>query len=174
MGACWRPAPAIASTSARQQAGAISAVRLFIQTWYATSRFSPDGRRLLVSYGGPEKSIGGAQVWEVASPAAGPVFDLVHDDDVLHGSFSPDWWLIVTLSFDRTARVWDAATVLPLVVRSHEFRVIEFWIGADSHQVVSVSGQEAETGRSPVHRRRLLETPGSGSPRRVSLDAPAS
>ena len=75
--------------------------------------FSPDGRRLLVSYGGPEKSIGGALVWEIASSAAGPVFDLVHDDDALHGSFSPDGRLIVTSSFDRTARVWDAATGAP-------------------------------------------------------------
>jgi eukaryotic-like serine/threonine-protein kinase len=35
---------------------------------------------------------------------------LPHDGPVLHAEFSPDSRRVVTASFDRTARVWDAAT----------------------------------------------------------------
>jgi WD40 repeat protein/tetratricopeptide (TPR) repeat protein len=105
--------------------------------------FSPDGKHLLACYGGPEKSIGGASIWEIASPATQPAHDLVHNDDVFDGAFSPDGRLIVTSSYDKTARVWDAATGAPLALRRFESWVAESAFAADSHSVLSASGREA-------------------------------
>ena len=40
--------------------------------------------------------------------------DLGHDDAVSSAAFSPDGKRIVTASYDKTARVWDAATGQPI------------------------------------------------------------
>ena len=48
--------------------------------------------------------------------------DLVHDDWVASAAFSPDGKRIVTASHDKTARLWDAATGLPIgqPLKGHE------------------------------------------------------
>jgi WD40 repeat protein len=68
--------------------------------------FSRDGRHLVIATAGDE-SMG--QVWDLATrqPLGPP---LKHDSWVYQARFSPDGRLVVTASFDTTARVWEVGT----------------------------------------------------------------
>jgi WD40 repeat protein/tRNA A-37 threonylcarbamoyl transferase component Bud32/tetratricopeptide (TPR) repeat protein len=105
--------------------------------------FSPDGRLLLASFGGPEKSVGGAWLWELAPSIRRPVHRFDHEDDVYHGAFSPDGGLIVTSGYDQTTRIWDSRTGKAVAMRSHSSHVIESWFSPDGRRTLSVSGHEA-------------------------------
>jgi WD40 repeat protein len=105
--------------------------------------FSPDGRHLLVSFGGPEASIGAAWLFDLSAPGQQPVYRLDHSDDVYHCQFSPDGRLIVTASYDRTARIWNARSGEPLAVCPLPAPVRESWFSPDGQRIVSVSGHQA-------------------------------
>ncbi|WP_438003500.1 protein kinase [Sorangium sp. So ce321] len=65
---------------------------------------------------------------------------LVHPDGVLDADYSPDSKRIVTASWDRTARVWDAdGTGEPLVLRGHEDRVYSAAFSPDGERIVTAS-----------------------------------
>ncbi|WP_437826615.1 nSTAND1 domain-containing NTPase [Sorangium sp. So ce1153] len=65
---------------------------------------------------------------------------LVHPDGVLDADYSPDGKRIVTASWDRKARVWNAdGTGEPLVLRGHEDRVNSAAFSPDGARVVTAS-----------------------------------
>jgi WD40 repeat protein len=77
-----------------------------------------------------------------------------HDNLVASAAFSPDGSRIVSASFDRTARVWDAATGLELMVlRGHDNFVASAAFSPDGSRIVSASFDstariwDAATGR---------------------------
>ncbi len=80
--------------------------------------FSPDGRRVAVSYGSqsdrPDNNAPSvAVVYDTANgrPVGVP---LHHDDDVFSPCFGPDGTWLVTASDDRTVRRWNAETGAPM------------------------------------------------------------
>jgi WD40 repeat protein len=76
-----------------------------------------------------------------------------HTSAVTHAAYSPDGRRIVTASWDKTARIWDAATGQPLyVLRGHVLALQWAAFSADGKRVVTASDDEtarvwdAETG----------------------------
>jgi WD40 repeat protein len=84
------------------------------------AEFSADGRSVVTASIGardPGQSEASAIVWDVTDRrdvAGKQRFALRHADNVLHATFSPDGKRVATVSLDRTARIWDAATGSPL------------------------------------------------------------
>ena len=67
--------------------------------------------------------------------------DLGHDDAVSSAAFSPDGTRIVTASYDKTARVWDAATGQPIgePLKGHESAVMSAAFSPDGKRIVTAS-----------------------------------
>ena len=63
-----------------------------------------------------------------------------HDELVYSAAFSPDGSRIVTASFDKTARIWDAATGKEIaVLRGHEDDVNSAAFSPDGSRIVTAS-----------------------------------
>jgi WD40 repeat protein/serine/threonine protein kinase len=84
-----------------------------------------------------------------------PAGDLVHRDEILTASYSPDSRWVVTGSRDRTARIWDAHTAhLWRELAGHQAEVRWVRFSPDSQRVATGSADgtariwEVETGRS--------------------------
>jgi len=105
---------------------------------YSSVRFSPDGRRVIVS----EPFNGRATIWDVASETmllaltghAGPVFD---------AAYSPDGALAVTGSGDRTAKIWDALSGAELrTLSGHDGILLAVAFSPDGRTVVTGATDE--------------------------------
>jgi eukaryotic-like serine/threonine-protein kinase len=105
--------------------------------------FSPDGRLLLVGYGGPEQSVGEAWLWDTTSAAAAPLWKFPHEDDVFSVAFSADGRRAVTASFDKSARIWDVETGRALAILRHGDRVLLARLSPDGSLVATASLTEA-------------------------------
>ncbi len=70
-----------------------------------SAAFSPDGKYVLTGNGRPD---GQAHIWDIHTGAEVQVFP-VHKL-VIQAVYSPDGKRVLTGSFDKTARLWDAAT----------------------------------------------------------------
>ncbi len=78
--------------------------------------------------------------WEV------PTLSLKHDNGVLSAQFSSDGKRIVTASYDKTARVWDAQTGQPLTPpMKHDGFVLSAQFSPDGRRIVTAS--EDKTAR---------------------------
>jgi WD40 repeat protein/serine/threonine protein kinase/TPR repeat protein len=94
-------------------------------------------------------------VFQEARAASAEVLAITgHTDRTRWASFSPDGQRIVTASFDKTARVWDAATGRPLLLLAgHTDRVMSAAFSADGRWIVTASYDktariwDAATGR---------------------------
>ena len=63
--------------------------------------------------------------------------------DVSSAAFSPDGTRIVTASWDKTARIWDAATAKEIaVLRGHENSVNSAAFSPDGSRIVTASWDE--------------------------------
>ncbi|MHB8897328.1 MAG: WD40 domain-containing protein [Thermoguttaceae bacterium] len=71
-----------------------------------TAIFTPDGFRIL-SVGGND-----ARIWQVGNDE--PVMSFTPHGAVASADYSPDGRLVVTASWDSSAKIWDAVTGVPL------------------------------------------------------------
>ncbi|HKD41644.1 MAG TPA: protein kinase [Myxococcaceae bacterium] len=71
------------------------------------------------------------------------VASLQHSDYVREAHFSPDGKRIVTASFDKTAKLWDAATAKLIATLKHETKVFSARFNADGTRIVTASGDGA-------------------------------
>jgi WD40 repeat protein len=65
---------------------------------------------------------------------------LAHEDTVRAARFSPDGTRIVTASFDKTARIWDAGSGKELARLAHEEKVYAAAFSPDGTKIVTASG----------------------------------
>src|SRR5262249_20698225 len=66
---------------------------------------------------------------------------LEHQDSVASAAFSPDGTRVVTASYDRTARIWDAATGQPVSPPlQHQDPVADAAFSPDGTQIVTSGG----------------------------------
>lgn len=119
------------------------------------AQFSADGTRIVTAF----ENDHAARVWDVATGramvtladheeeirSAGSVpsrrFAVVlqgFDDQLCRARFSPDGTRVVTVSMDKTARIWDVATGKTTVTLSgHEDRVLDAQFRADGTRIVT-------------------------------------
>jgi WD40 repeat protein len=96
--------------------------------------YSPDGKRLAVSFRG-----GSVNVLDAASGQK--LFDLTgHTGSVRHIAFSPDGTRIATASADGTVRLWDAATgIVQFALTGHTGQVTGLAFSPDGARLATVS-----------------------------------
>lgn len=88
---------------------ASSPLDLFFPAALTDLQFSPDGRLLAAAGWSPHAA---AQVWDARTgQVAGP--PLAHRSNVTGVRFSPDGQMLLTLSLDTTARLWNTADWTP-------------------------------------------------------------
>jgi WD40 repeat protein len=99
-----------------------------------TVAFSPDGKRLAVSFRG-----GAVSVLDAASGQK--LFDLTgHTGSVRHIAYSPDGTRIATASADGTARLWNAAMgVVQFALTGHTGQVTGLAFSPDGARLATVS-----------------------------------
>jgi WD40 repeat protein len=105
--------------------------------------FAPDGRGMVVSYGGPQKEIGGAWLWDLPIRGKSPRLPLKHNDDVYQAEYSSNGRRIITVSYDRSVKEWDAANANVLAIRKLARPVTQLASSADGSLLLTVSGPEA-------------------------------
>ena len=105
--------------------------------------FCPDGRDLVASWGGQPSIAGEAWVWDLHAAGAQPRLRLGHGDDVFQAVYHPDGRSILTASYDRTSKLWDAATGRSALSREHPQRVTQCAFSRDGRRSLTVNGNEA-------------------------------
>lgn len=93
--------------------------------------WSPDGNQFTVN--GPRHYM----IWDVSSQ---PLRLIGHTARIQDGEWSPDGSMIATVSFDGTARIWDAQTGEALHVLQHDNQVWHLDWSPDSTRIVTACG----------------------------------
>lgn len=110
---------------------------------------SPDERRIATAC-----ADGIARVWDLTDPAGKVVTTMRHDDWVNNCLFLSKGSRLLTISSDRTARIWDAATGKPVSPpMQHGGRAYSVAVSPDEKRIATSAEDgttrlwEAETGR---------------------------
>lgn len=93
--------------------------------------FSPDGKRILTSFGSA------ATIWDARSGAI--VAELVGHTKSIYWimSFSQDGRQVATISYDRTTRIWNADTGESIAVLRHPDNILHASFSPDGRRVVT-------------------------------------
>jgi WD40 repeat protein/predicted Ser/Thr protein kinase len=116
--------------------------------------FSPDGRRLLAA---TENGL----LWLWSSPDGDPLMTLSgHTRGVMDVAFSPDGALIASVSYDRTARIWNADTGELVTVLQHPHWLHDLAFSPDSTRLATACRDNVArlwdlSGRAPVVEIRV-------------------
>ena len=163
-----------------------------LSVWPSTDSIPKKGRVSLYSPLGRGRTLSWQRdqltVWNTTPPPLGrdcagePVLTLAgHTDKVWYACFSPGADRIVSTSFDKTARIWDAASGRSIAtLRGHREVVLHASFSADSTKVVTAAADgsaaiwNAETGERLVilggrdgHRNYVNQAAFSGDGERV-------
>src|SRR5262249_7609166 len=112
--------------------------------------------RVLLEIKDPEKARGWTQIVTDILAGGIPEFTMRHKGEVMTAVWSPDGKRVVTASWDKTARVWNAdGSGEPLVLKGHEGRVNSAAWSPDGRRIVTAS--EDKTAR-------VWNADGSGAP----------
>ena len=95
-----------------------------------------------------------------------------HTDAVIAAAFSPDGTRIVTASYDKTARVWNAASGRSLMVlQGHTDGVIAAAFSPDGTRIVTASyDNTARVWRSFRNTQSLIDYAKATVPRQLTLE----
>lgn len=133
----------------------------------ADAVFSPDGLRLVTtSFDGTARlwDVQGAQVTRGAEPGACLLILRGHTATVSEAMFSPDGRRLVTISADKTARLWDVATgALLSTWRGHQGAILTAAFSPDGHRVLTGSYDGTAQLWSVPERPAFPEAPGPAS-----------
>jgi serine/threonine protein kinase/WD40 repeat protein len=149
--------------------------------WYARSnqfvgvaKFSPDSRSVVLSTTDQDS---GRATWRVADAGTGQLVSQLPESTnqaIGDAAFSPDGRRVLLPGPDNTARVWEAASGLPVAPPlRHEAAVLQLKFSPDGRRVLSVSADnaarvwEASTG---LPMTPLLKHDGAVSQARFSPD----
>jgi WD40 repeat protein len=129
--------------------------------------FSPDGQRVVTACSANERDAyegpGYARVWDAATGRS-LTEHLRHEALVSSARFSPDGKRVVTASFDRTFRIWDASSGKQLLLGAAKDRLMSAQFSPDGQRVVTAayggSAQvwDAGTGQ-PIGQRMKHDSP---------------
>jgi WD40 repeat protein len=79
-----------------------------------------------------------------------------HENVVTAGTYSPDGSRIATVGWDRTARIWDAASGKEVAKYSHENPLVGTMFSPDGDALITIS-EAGEVRYIPLDAKRLLE-----------------
>ncbi len=119
-------------------------------------RFSPDGRTILG--GGYDRQIRKWRLLSVERPEVNPMLDAryAHEGAVLAMEII-DGRYVVSLSDDRTVKLWDVAELLPLGIlhttRDIPVSIALGWTDSAAPTVVEIDGRQTRLDRSDWNRR---------------------
>jgi WD40 repeat protein/serine/threonine protein kinase len=95
-----------------------------------------------------------------------------HSGQLLDGTFSPDGTRVATMSWDGTARIWDAATGGTIAVLHHDGVVRRADFSPDSARVITASADGTAAVWDAASGRRLLTLRGHGAGLRLAAFSP--
>lgn len=117
-----------------------------------SAAFSSDGRFIVVT-----QSFG-RKVWVRNAETLTVVTEAVFGGAMNSAALSPDGRLMVAVSDDQTARVWEAATGRRLTEVKHEKRILSASFSPDGHRVVTASDDGTARIWDAVSGRTMVET----------------
>jgi WD40 repeat protein len=120
--------------------------------------FSPDGKKLLTGSGSLEGTQGEARLWDLASGQTARHGRLPHAARVHAVAFSRDGKTVLTGCWDGTARLWDAATGLPVGKPLQHPVVVKSVAFSPDGQTVLTGGGDPFARLWDVARSKLIGT----------------
>jgi WD40 repeat protein len=128
-----------------------------LATWAIS--ISPDSKKLLTGH-----SDNTLRIWDLETGTQDKILS-GHTGRITDVATSPDGQLLATCALDRTIRVWDPAqTTLRRTLKGHQYAVHRIAFFPDSTALVSVGGNEVQSGTAEV---KIWDLPRDDGPTRI-------